>query len=52
MYFYLLANTFTDNENIEFYKERLLQMDNHAFTKSINNSAKRVDQKIKEKKLI
>ena len=52
MYFYLLANTFTDNENIEFYKERLLQMDNHAFTKSINNSAKRIDQKIKEKKLI
>lgn len=50
MYLYLTANTFTDNENIEFYKERLLSMDNQALNRSLNNSAKRIDSKIKQKK--
>lgn len=49
MYLYLTANTFTDEEQIELLKSRLLNMDNKEFINHINNKAEEVNQKIKKK---
>ncbi len=49
MYLYLTANTFTDDEDIEYFKNRLLSMDNGALEKQLTSSAKKTDQKIKQK---
>ncbi|MBE6150372.1 MAG: hypothetical protein E7162_00945 [Firmicutes bacterium] len=49
MYLYLTANTFTDDEDIEYFKNRLLSMDNSALEKQLATSAKKTDQKIKQK---
>ena len=49
MYLYLTANTFTDDEDIEYFKNRLLSMDNGALEKQLATSAKKTDQKIKQK---
>lgn len=49
MYLYLTANTFTDDEDIEYFKNRLLSMDNGQLGKQLTTSAKKTDQKIKQK---
>ena len=49
MYLYLTANTFTDDEDIEYFKNRLLIMDNEGLKKQLVSSAKKTDQKIKQK---
>ena len=49
MYLYLTANTFTDDEDIEYFKNRLLSMDNNSLEKQLTSSAKKTDQKIKQK---
>lgn len=51
MFLYLTANTFTDNEDIEYYKERLLSMDDRELDQQIHKSAQKIDAKIKGKKL-
>ena len=47
MYLYLLANTFTDDENIEFYMKRLLNMDNFELKKNIKKKARNINSFIK-----
>ena len=49
MYLYLTANTFTDAEDIEYYKKRLLSMDDNELEKQLNNKALKTDIKIKKK---
>ena len=51
MYLYLCANTFTDDEDIEYYKNRLLTMENNGLKKQLNRQATKLNQKIKQKKL-
>lgn len=51
MYLYLKSNTFTDNECINFFLERLLTMDDSELEKSLDAKAKAIDAKIKGKKI-
>lgn len=51
MYFYLVENTFTDNQDIECFKERLMTMDDNELKNNVSSKAREVDQKIKEKNI-
>ena len=51
MYLYLESNTFTDDECINFFLERLLTMDDSELEKSLDSKAQAIDAKIKEKKI-
>ena len=51
MYLYLERNTFTDDECINFFLERLLTMDDSELEKSLDSKAQAIDAKIKEKKI-
>jgi len=49
MYLYLLANTFTDEDDIKYYKKRLLKLEDNNLKKTIKLKAKTIDEKIKGK---
>lgn len=51
MYLYLESNTFTDDECIKFFLERLLTMDDSELEKSLDSKAQAIDAKIKGKKI-
>lgn len=49
MYLYLCINTFTDEQNIEFYKERLLTMDDNELNNIFQEKVDKIENKIKMK---
>lgn len=51
MYLYLRANTFTDDECITFFIDRLLTMDDGELEESMTRSAQAIDAKIMGKKI-
>jgi hypothetical protein len=51
MYLYLCANTFSDDEDIEYYKDRLLNMENNGLKRQLTKQATKLNEKIKQKKL-